>query len=112
MAQLSTRIHNVAPSATLEVDLKAKALKASGIDIIGFGAGEPDFPTPDYILRTAVEAAQDSKIIVILQQQGLPELREAITHKTARDSGYEVDPQQIVVTNGGKHAVRELPTYS
>ena len=62
MAQLSTRIHNVAPSATLEVDLKAKALKASGIDIIGFGAGEPDFPTPDYIVRTAVEAAQDSKV--------------------------------------------------
>ncbi|KWZ75395.1 pyridoxal phosphate-dependent aminotransferase [Alloscardovia omnicolens] len=105
MAQLSTRIHNVAPSATLEVDLKAKALKASGIDIIGFGAGEPDFPTPDYIVRTAVEAAQDSKNHRYTATAGLPELREAIAHKTARDSGYEVDPQQIVVTNGGKHAV-------
>ena len=105
MAQLSTRSHNVAPSATLEVDLKAKALKASGIDIIGFGAGEPDFPTPDYIVRTAVEAAQDSKNHRYTATAGLPELREAIAHKTARDSGYEVDPQQIVVTNGGKHAV-------
>ena len=105
MAQLSTRIHNVAPSATLEVDLKAKALKASGIDIIGFGAGEPDFQTPDYIVRTAVEAAQDSKNHRYTATAGLPELREAIAHKTARDSGYEVDPQQIVVTNGGKHAV-------
>ncbi|OFR00425.1 pyridoxal phosphate-dependent aminotransferase [Alloscardovia sp. HMSC034E08] len=105
MAQLSTRIHNVAPSATLEVDLKAKALKANGIDIIGFGAGEPDFPTPDYIVRTAVEAAQDSKNHRYTATAGLPELREAIAHKTARDSGYEVDPQQIVVTNGGKHAV-------
>lgn len=105
MAQLSTRIHNVAPSATLEVDLKAKALKASGIDIIGFGAGEPDFPTSDYIVRTAVEAAQDSKNHRYTATAGLPELREAIAHKTARDSGYEVDPQQIVVTNGGKHAV-------
>lgn len=105
MAQLSTRIHNVAPSATLEVDLKAKALKASGIDIIGFGAGEPDFPTPEYIVRTAVEAAQDSKNHRYTATAGLPELREAIAHKTARDSGYEVDPQQIVVTNGGKHAV-------
>ena len=105
MAQLSTRIHNVAPSATLEVDLKAKALKASGIDIIGFGAGEPDFPTPDYIVRTAVEAAQDSKNHRYTATAGLPELREVIAHKTARDSGYEVDPQQIVVTNGGKHAV-------
>lgn len=105
MAQLSTRIHNVAPSATLEVDLKAKALKASGIDIIGFGAGEPDFPTPDYIVRTAVEAAQDSKNHRYTATAGLPELREAIAHKTARDGGYEVDPQQIVVTNGGKHAV-------
>ena len=105
MAQLSTRIHNVAPSATLEVDLKAKALKASGIDIIGFGAGEPDFPTPDYIVRTAAEAAQDSKNHRYTATAGLPELREAIAHKTARDSGYEVDPQQIVVTNGGKHAV-------
>lgn len=105
MAQLSTRIHNVAPSATLEVDLKAKALKASGIDIIGFGAGEPDFPTPDYIVRTAVEAAQDSKNHRYTATAGLPELREAIAHKIARDSGYEVDPQQIVVTNGGKHAV-------
>lgn len=105
MAQLSTRIHNIAPSATLEVDLKAKALKASGIDIIGFGAGEPDFPTPDYIVRTAVEAAQDSKNHRYTATAGLPELREAIAHKTARDSGYEVDSQQIVVTNGGKHAV-------
>ncbi|WP_418969175.1 pyridoxal phosphate-dependent aminotransferase [Alloscardovia omnicolens] len=105
MAQLSTRIHNVAPSATLEVDLKAKALKARGVDIIGFGAGEPDFPTPDYIVQTAVQAAQDSKNHRYTATSGLPELREAIARKTQRDSGYEVSPDQVVVTNGGKHAV-------
>lgn len=105
MAQLSTRINNVAPSATLEVDLKAKALKASGVDIIGFGAGEPDFPTPEPIVEAAVEAARDSRNHRYTATPGLPELREAIARKTLRDSGYEVAPSQIVVTNGGKQAV-------
>lgn len=105
MAQLSKRILQVAPSATLEVDLKAKALKASGVDVIGFGAGEPDFPTPTNIVEAAVEAARDPKNHRYTATVGLPELREAIAAKTLRDSSYEVDPAQIVVTNGGKQAV-------
>ncbi|WP_018143359.1 pyridoxal phosphate-dependent aminotransferase [Alloscardovia criceti] len=105
MAQLSNRINNVAPSATLEVDIKAKALKASGVDIIGFGAGEPNFATPASIVEAAVEAARDPKNHRYTATAGLPELREAIAQKTLRDSGYEVDPAHIVVTNGGKQAV-------
>ncbi|MFD0705654.1 pyridoxal phosphate-dependent aminotransferase [Alloscardovia venturai] len=105
MAQLSTRITNVAPSATLEVDLKAKALKAQGVDIIGFGAGEPNFPTPSPIVEAAVEAARDAKNHRYTATPGLPELREAIAQKTKRDSGYDVNPSHIVVTNGGKQAV-------
>ncbi|OTA26238.1 aspartate aminotransferase [Alloscardovia macacae] len=105
MAELSTRIQNVAPSATLEVDLKAKALKASGVDIIGFGAGEPDFPTPENIVQAAVEAARDPKNHRYTATPGLPELRAAIAQKTLRDSGYEVTPDQVVVSNGGKQAV-------
>ncbi|TCD54503.1 pyridoxal phosphate-dependent aminotransferase [Alloscardovia theropitheci] len=105
MPKMSSRINNVAPSATLEVDLKAKALKASGVDIIGFGAGEPDFPTPENIVEAAVDAARDPRNHRYTATPGLPELREAIAQKTLRDSGYSVDADQVVVTNGGKQAV-------
>lgn len=105
MAQLSKRILDVAPSATLEVDLKAKALKACGVDIIGYGAGEPDFPTPDTIVEAAVQAARDPKNHRYTATPGLPQLRDAIAAKTLRDSGYEVDSNNVVVTNGGKQAV-------
>jgi aspartate/methionine/tyrosine aminotransferase len=95
----------IAPSATLAVDAKAKALKAAGRPVIGFGAGEPDFPTPDFIVEAAVAAARDPKNHRYTPATGLPELREAIAVKTLRDSGYEVDPAHVIVTNGGKQAV-------
>ena len=105
MARISQRISAIAPSATLAVDAKAKALKAQGAPVISFGAGEPDFPTPAAILDAARAAVDDPKNHRYSPAGGLPELREAIAAKTLRDSGYEVEPSQVVVTNGGKHAV-------
>ena len=105
--RLSDRINHVAPSATLAVDSKAKAMKAAGIDVIGFGAGEPNFATPAPIVDAAAEAVRDPKNYRYTPTPGLPELREAIARKTLRDSGYEVDPSQVIVTNGGKQAVYE-----
>ena len=103
--RVSRRIGAIAESATLAVDAKAKALKAQGRPVIGFGAGEPDFPTPDHIVEAAVVAARDPKNHRYSPAGGLPELKEAIAAKTARDSGLEIDPSQVLVTNGGKHAV-------
>ncbi|OZG64036.1 aspartate aminotransferase [Bifidobacterium eulemuris] len=105
---LSDRINQVAPSATLAVDSKAKAMKAAGVDVVGFGAGEPNFSTPDYVVDAAAEAVRDPKNYRYTPTPGLPELREAIAAKTLRDSGYEVDPAQVVVTNGGKQAVYSI----
>ena len=104
---LSNRIDSVAPSATLAVDSKAKAMKAQGIDVISFGAGEPDFPTPGFIARAASQACLDPRNHRYTPTAGLPELRQAIADKTERDSGYAVTPDQVVVTNGGKQAVYE-----
>ncbi len=105
MARISRRIGSIAESATLAVDAKAKALKAAGRPVIGFGAGEPDFPTPDYIVEAAVAAARNPKYHRYSPAAGLPELRAAIAEKTMRDSGYQLDPSQVMVTNGGKQAV-------
>ncbi|MDZ4828006.1 MAG: pyridoxal phosphate-dependent aminotransferase [Actinomycetota bacterium] len=104
-ARISARIGAIKESATLAVDAKAKALKAAGENVIGFGAGEPDFPTPDHIVEAAVAAARDPRFHRYTPTPGLPELREAIAHKTKRDSGYDCAPEQVLVTNGGKHAV-------
>ena len=104
-SRLSDRVAAIAPSATLAVDAKAKALKAAGEPVIGFGAGEPDFATPDHIVEAAVVAARDPKNHRYSPAGGLPELKEAIVEKTRRDSGYEVSASQVLVTNGGKHAV-------
>lgn len=104
---VSERIDRVAPSATLAVDSKAKAMKAAGVDVIGFAAGEPDFATPAPIVRAASEAVMDPANYRYTPTAGLPQLREAIACKTLRDSGYEVSAQQVVVTNGGKQAVYE-----
>jgi aspartate/methionine/tyrosine aminotransferase len=101
----SERLAAIAESATLAVDAKAKALKAQGENVIGFGAGEPDFPTPDYIVEAAVRACREPKHHKYSPAAGLPELREAIAAKTLRDSGVEVSANQVLVTNGGKHAV-------
>jgi aspartate aminotransferase len=103
--RVSDRVAAIAPSATLAVTAKAKALKAAGKPVIGFGAGEPDFPTPDYIVEAAAAACRVPKYHGYTPAAGLPELREAIAAKTLRDSGLEVDASQVVVTNGGKHAV-------
>jgi aspartate aminotransferase len=105
MARISTRIAAIEESATLAVDAKAKALKAAGEDVIGFGAGEPDFPTPAHIVEAAVEACRDPKNHKYTPAGGLPELRAAIATKTKRDSGYDVTASQVLVTNGGKHAL-------
>ncbi|MDQ0095799.1 pyridoxal phosphate-dependent aminotransferase [Paeniglutamicibacter psychrophenolicus] len=105
MPRISRRIGSIAESATLAVDAKAKALKAAGRPVIGFGAGEPDFATPDYIVEAAVAAARNPKYHRYSPAAGLPELRAAIAEKTMRDSGYQVDAAQVMVTNGGKQAV-------
>ncbi|KIF79128.1 aspartate aminotransferase [Streptomyces sp. 150FB] len=105
--RVSARIGAISESATLAVDAKAKALKAAGRPVIGFGAGEPDFPTPDYIVEAAVEACRNTKYHRYTPAGGLPELKAAIAAKTLRDSGYEVEAAQILVTNGGKQAIYE-----
>lgn len=105
--RISTRIGAIAESATLAVDAKAKALKAAGRPVIGFGAGEPDFPTPDYIVEAAVAACSVPANHRYTPAAGLPDLRQAIADKTLRDSGYQVAPSQVLVTNGGKQAVYE-----
>ena len=105
LPRIAARVAAIAESATLAVDAKAKALKAQGEPVIGFGAGEPDFPTPAHIVAAAVEACGDPRNHRYTPAAGLPELREAIAAKTKRDSGYDVAPRQVLVTNGGKHAV-------
>jgi aspartate aminotransferase len=103
--RISARVGAITESATLAVDAKARALKAAGRPVIGFGAGEPDFPTPGYIVEAAQRACAEPRFHKYSPAAGLPELREAIAAKTGRDSGYEVAPGQVVVTNGGKQAV-------
>jgi aspartate/methionine/tyrosine aminotransferase len=105
MSRISRRVGAITESATLAVDAKAKALQAAGEDVIGFGAGEPDFPTPAHIVEAAAAACADPRNHKYTPTPGLPELRAAIAAKTRRDSGYEVEASQVVVTNGGKHAV-------
>src|SRR3954469_13089359 len=100
--RISARIGGIAESATLAVDAKAKALKAAGRPVIGFGAGEPDFPTPDYIVAAAAAACSVPANHRYTPAGGLPDLKKAIVAKTARDSGYQVAPEQVLVTNGGK----------
>jgi aspartate aminotransferase len=95
----------ISESATLAVDAKAKALKAAGRPVIGFGAGEPDFPTPGYIVEAAQQACAVPRFHKYTPAAGLPELRQAVAAKTARDSGYQVEASQVLVTNGGKQAV-------
>ncbi len=107
MSRISRRIGAIEPSATLAITSKAKEMRAQGLPVIGFGAGEPDFPTPDPIVEAAVTAARDPKNHKYSAAAGLPELRAAIAQKTARDSGYEVTAEQVLVTNGGKMAVFE-----
>jgi aspartate/methionine/tyrosine aminotransferase len=105
MGRVSRRIGAIEESATLAIDAKAKALKAAGEDVIVFGAGEPDFPTPDHIVEAAKAACSVPANHHYTPVAGLPALREGIATKTARDSGYRVEPAQVLVTNGGKQAL-------
>jgi aspartate/methionine/tyrosine aminotransferase len=104
-SRISARIAAIQESATLAVDAKAKALKAAGENVIGFGAGEPDFPTPAHVVDAAIKACAEPRFHHYSPTPGLPELREAIALKTKRDSGVDCSAGQVVVTNGGKHAV-------
>jgi aspartate/methionine/tyrosine aminotransferase len=103
--RISTRIAAVSPSATLAVDAKVRQLRAQGESVIGFGAGEPDFATPEHIVAAAEVACRDPRSHKYTPTAGLPELREALAAKTSRDSGLEVTAGQILVTNGGKQAI-------
>ena len=105
MSRISARIAAIAESATLAVDAKAKALKAAGRPVIGFGAGEPDFPTPDYIVEAAAAATKVVANHRYTPAAGLPEMREAVVAKTKRDSNYEITADQVLITNGGKQSV-------
>jgi len=109
--RISARIAAIAESATLAVDAKAKALKAAGRPVIGFGAGEPDFPTPDYIVEAAAAATKVVANHRYSPTPGLPELREAIVKKTKRDSNYDITADQVLVTNGGKQAVYQAVRF-
>jgi aspartate aminotransferase len=104
-ARLSRRIAAISESATLAVDAKAKALKAAGRPVVGFGAGEPDFPTPQPIVEAAIAAAREPGMHRYTPTAGLPGLKDAVVAKTRRDSGYEVDAGQVLITNGGKQAL-------
>ena len=104
-SRVSRRIGAIAESATLAIDAKAKALKAAGEPVIGFGAGEPDFPTPAHIVEAAIAACKDPAMHRYTPAGGLPDLKEAIVMKTKRDSGYTATVTQVLVTNGGKQAV-------
>jgi aspartate aminotransferase len=107
MARISARVGGIAESATLAVDAKARALKAAGRDVIGFGAGEPDFPTPPAIVAAAERACAEPKMHHYTPTAGLPELRAAVAAATLRNSGLRLEPSQVLVTNGGKQAVYE-----
>jgi aspartate/methionine/tyrosine aminotransferase len=105
--RISARVRGIAESATLKVDAKAKALKAEGRPVIGFGAGEPDFPSPAAVVEAAIEACSDPQNHRYTPAGGLPVLKEAIADKTRRDSGFDVQASQVLITNGGKQAVYE-----
>ncbi len=105
--RVSRRVAAITPSATLAVDARAKALRAAGAPVIGFAAGEPDFPSPPHVVAAAVAAAQDPANHRYSPAGGLPELKEAIVAKTLRDSGLHARPADVLVTNGGKQAVQE-----
>ena len=112
--RISTLVGAIAPSATLAIDAKARALRASGVKVVSYGAGEPDFATPDYIVAAAVEAAAQPASHHYTAVSGLQPLREAVVAKTARDSGYSVTPAQVLITSAlpsaavGKMALADL----
>jgi len=105
--ELSFRTKTLSPSTTLEITAKAKEMKANGLDVIGLGAGEPDFNTPEHIIRAAYKSMVDGKT-KYTATGGLPELKQAIIKKFKKDQGISYDPKEIIVTNGAKHALYTL----
>src|SRR6478672_8118792 len=106
-ASTSQRARNAAPSPTLGLTAKIKALQARGVDVIGFGAGEPDFDTPDHI-KSAAAAALDQGFTKYTASSGIEPLKAAIVEKFRRDNGLEYTPQQIIVSCGAKHSIYNL----
>jgi len=104
--KVSQRAKAVAPSATLAVTNRAKEMKAQGIDVVGFGAGEPDFDTPEYIKEAAIKALKEGKT-KYTAASGIPELKATIAKKLQTENGLNYTPEQIVVNIGGKHSVYE-----
>lgn len=101
--QLSSRVETLTPSLTLAIDSKAKAMKAEGIDVCGFGAGEPDFDTPDHI-KAAAQAALETGFTKYTPSSGIPELRQAIASKLAAENNLEYKPSQVIISNGAKQS--------
>ena len=101
--EISERAAQLTPSLTLSIDSKAKAMKSEGLDVCGFGAGEPDFDTPEHIKQAAIQALE-SGFTKYTPSAGLPELRQAISEKFQADNGLTYRPSQIVVSNGAKHS--------
>jgi aspartate aminotransferase len=100
---ISRRAASLTPSLTLAIDSKAKQMKADGIDVIGFGAGEPDFATPPHIVEAAIKSLRDG-FTKYTASSGIPELRQAAADKFKRDNGLDYEPTQIIVSCGGKHS--------
>jgi len=101
--QLANRVQELTPSLTLAIDSKAKALKAEGVDVCGFGAGEPDMDTPEHIKAACIEALQ-AGFTKYTPSSGIPELRQAISEKFKKDNALEYKPSQIIVSNGAKQS--------
>ena len=107
MERLAKRIRTIAPSQTLAISAKAKAMKAAGESVVNFGVGEPDFPTPEYIVDAGVKALREGKT-KYTPSAGLPDLRRAVCEKFKRDNGLDYEPSQIIVSNGAKHSIFKL----
>ena len=105
--QISKRVAGIRPSMTLAVSAKAKAMKAQGIDVVGFGAGEPDFRTPEHICEAGIKAIKDGRHGYIVPSSGLPDLKAAVAAYLKRASGLTYEPAQVLIGCGGKHTLYE-----
>ena len=101
--RISHRAASLAPSLTLAIDSKAKQMKAEGMDVVGFGAGEPDFDTPDHIKMAAIKGLADG-FTKYTPSSGIPELRQAVADKFKRENGLSYKPSQVIISCGGKHS--------
>jgi len=103
--QIAQRVRNIEPSMTLAVSAKAKQMKAAGIDVVSFGAGQPDFRTPDHVCEAGIQAIRDGHHGYVVPASGLPELKAAVADYLARKCGLAYEPGQVVITTGGKYAL-------